>query len=33
VPATARASLGIYNTREDLEALARGLRKVRETFG
>jgi cysteine desulfurase/selenocysteine lyase len=32
VPATARASLGIYNTREDLEALARGLRKVRETF-
>lgn len=32
VPATARASLGIYNTREDLEALARGLRKVQEMF-
>lgn len=32
VPATARASLGIYNTREDLDALARGLRKVQEMF-
>ena len=32
VPATARASLGIYNTREDLDALGRGLRKVKEMF-
>jgi cysteine desulfurase/selenocysteine lyase len=32
VPATARASIGIYNTREDLDALARGLRKVSEMF-
>jgi cysteine desulfurase/selenocysteine lyase len=32
VPATARASLGVYSRREDLEALARGLRKVREMF-
>jgi cysteine desulfurase/selenocysteine lyase len=33
VPATARASLGLYNTREDIEALIRGLRKVTEVFG
>ncbi|MDJ0974869.1 MAG: cysteine desulfurase [Planctomycetota bacterium] len=33
VPATARASIGIYNTREDIDALVRGLRKVREVFG
>ncbi len=32
VPATARASLGIYNTCEDLDALGRGLRKVQEMF-
>jgi cysteine desulfurase/selenocysteine lyase len=32
LPATARASLGVYSRREDLEALARGLRKVREMF-
>jgi cysteine desulfurase/selenocysteine lyase len=32
VPATARASLAIYNTREDLDALAHGLRKVTEMF-
>jgi cysteine desulfurase / selenocysteine lyase len=32
IPATARASLGIYNTREDLEALVDGLRKVQEVF-
>jgi cysteine desulfurase/selenocysteine lyase len=30
--ATARASLGIYNTRADLEALAAGLEKVRRLF-
>lgn len=32
IPATARASLGIYNTREDLDALVRALHKVRELF-
>jgi cysteine desulfurase/selenocysteine lyase len=32
VPATARASLALYNTREDLDALASGLEKVREVF-
>ncbi len=33
VPATARASFGLYNTRADVDALADGLRKVREIFG
>ena len=33
VPATARASLAMYNTREDLDALVRALRRVREVFG
>jgi len=33
VPATARASLAFYNTREELEALVRGLRRVIEVFG
>jgi cysteine desulfurase/selenocysteine lyase len=32
VPATARASLGLYNTTEELDALAAGLRKVAEVF-
>jgi len=32
IPATARASLAMYNTREDLDALARALGKVREVF-
>ncbi len=32
IPATARASLGMYNTKEDIEALLWGLRKVREVF-
>jgi cysteine desulfurase / selenocysteine lyase len=32
VPATARASLGVYNTREDLDRLAAGIRKVLEVF-
>ena len=31
--ATARASLGLYNTREDLDALVKGLVKVQEFFG
>jgi cysteine desulfurase/selenocysteine lyase len=33
VPATARASLGLYNTREDIDALAAGIDKVKEMFG
>lgn len=32
LPATARASLALYNTRSELESLAAGLRKVREVF-
>lgn len=32
VPATARASLGLYNTRADLDALLEGLHKVRKVF-
>jgi cysteine desulfurase / selenocysteine lyase len=32
VPATARASLALYNTREEIDALVRGLHKVREMF-
>ncbi len=32
VAATARASLALYNTREDVDALVRGLHKVREMF-
>ena len=33
IPATIRASLGIYNTREDIDALVAGLIKVRDVFG
>jgi cysteine desulfurase / selenocysteine lyase len=32
IPATARASFGLYNTREDVDALVRGIRKVQEVF-
>jgi cysteine desulfurase/selenocysteine lyase len=32
VPATARASLALYNTIEEIDALASGLQKVREVF-
>ena len=32
VPATARASLALYNTRGEVDALVRGLHKVREMF-
>ena len=32
VPATCRASLALYNTREDVDTLVRGLHKVREMF-
>ncbi|HEX7785122.1 MAG TPA: aminotransferase class V-fold PLP-dependent enzyme, partial [Methylomirabilota bacterium] len=31
--ATARASLGLYNTREEVDALAEALGRVREIFG
>jgi cysteine desulfurase/selenocysteine lyase len=33
VPATARASFAFYNTRDEVDALVRGLGKVREVFG
>ncbi len=32
IPATARASLAFYNTREEIDALAAGILKVREVF-
>ena len=32
IPATARASLAFYNTREDIDALVRALAKAREVF-
>ncbi len=32
IPATARASLGLYTTLADMDALARGVRKVKEFF-
>jgi cysteine desulfurase/selenocysteine lyase len=32
IPATARASLAFYNTREELEALAKGIHKAIEVF-
>jgi cysteine desulfurase/selenocysteine lyase len=32
VPATARASLAMYNTRAELDALGAALEKVREVF-
>jgi len=33
IPATARASLAIYNTRAEIDALGAALRKVHEVFG
>lgn len=33
VPATARASIALYNTREDIDALAGAIRRVMEVFG
>jgi cysteine desulfurase/selenocysteine lyase len=33
VPATARASLGMYNTQQDIDALVTALARVRELFG
>ena len=32
VPATARASFYLYNTREDIDALVRGLLRAKEFF-
>ena len=32
LPSTARASLGLYNTREDIDLLAESLEKVQEIF-
>lgn len=32
IPATARASLALYNTRDEIDALASGIQKVREVF-
>jgi cysteine desulfurase / selenocysteine lyase len=33
IPATARASFGVYNTERDVAALVAGINKVREVFG
>ena len=33
VPATVRASIGLYNTREEIDRLVAGIHKVREVFG
>jgi len=33
VPATIRASLGVYNTREDIDALVAGIHRVQKIFG
>jgi cysteine desulfurase/selenocysteine lyase len=33
VPATARASFGLYNTREEVDVLIQGIEKAREVFG
>jgi cysteine desulfurase / selenocysteine lyase len=32
IPATTRASFALYNTREEVDALVRGIEKVREVF-
>jgi cysteine desulfurase / selenocysteine lyase len=33
IPATARASFGLYNTKEEIDALVSGIKKVQEVFG
>ena len=33
IDATARASFGIYNTKQEIDALVQGIQKVREVFG
>ena len=32
IPATARASFALYNTREEVDVLVNGIQKVREVF-
>jgi cysteine desulfurase/selenocysteine lyase len=32
VPATARASLALFNNKEDIDALIRGIDRVKEVF-
>jgi cysteine desulfurase/selenocysteine lyase len=32
IPATARASFGVYNTIEEIDALVAGIHKAREVF-
>ena len=32
IDATARASFGLYNTKEEIDALVRGIQKVKEVF-
>jgi cysteine desulfurase/selenocysteine lyase len=32
VDATARASFGLYNTKQEIDALVRGIEKVKEIF-
>ncbi len=33
IPATARASFGLYNTKEEIDALVSGIQRVQEVFG
>jgi cysteine desulfurase/selenocysteine lyase len=33
VPATARASFALYNTRDEVDVLVRGIERVRKVFG
>jgi cysteine desulfurase/selenocysteine lyase len=33
IPATARASFAMYNTREEVDVLAAAIRKVAQVFG
>ncbi len=33
IPATARASFGLYNTKQEIDALVSGIKKVQEVFG
>jgi cysteine desulfurase/selenocysteine lyase len=33
IPATARASLALYNTKEEIDTLVSGIKKVQEVFG
>ena len=32
IPATARASFALYNTKDEVDALAQGIKKVQEVF-